>query len=230
MTSLVAACAVFFLIHTLISGTSLRFALTARIGEKAYRGIFSVVSLAAVVWMAMSYNAVSETGSKFLYYMGSAGHGIALLLVLLAFLFAVVGMTSRNPTAVEQEALLGEAEPATGIQRITRHPFLIGVVLWSVAHLLANGDLGSVIFFGTFLLVALAGMGGIDRKRARQDPEGWARYAAITSRTPFLAIAQGRNTLRIGEMGWWKIVAALVVYAVILYLHGWIFGVQVLSP
>ncbi|MBI1181798.1 MAG: NnrU family protein [Alphaproteobacteria bacterium] len=229
MTSLVAACALFFLIHSLIAGTGVRFAIAGRIGEKPYRGLFSVVSLGSLVWMAMSYNWVSETGSKLLWFFGYAGHGIAVILVLLAFLFAVVGMTSRNPTSVEQEGLLREPEPAKGIQRITRHPFLVGVVLWSTAHLIANGDLGSVIFFATFLLVALVGMANIDRKRARQDPEGWARFAAQTSRLPFLAIAQGRNRFSAAELGWWRILLAIVLYGVILYLHGWMFGVPVIA-
>jgi uncharacterized membrane protein len=73
-------------------------------------------------------------------------------------------------------------------------------------------------------------MANIDRKRAAGDPEGWARFAAKTSRIPFLAIIQGRNTLRIGEIGWGRIAAGLVVYGLILYFHGWIFGVDVMRP
>ncbi|MEN3976650.1 NnrU family protein [Emcibacter sp. SYSU 3D8] len=228
MTSLIAACALFLLIHSLISGTGLRATITDAIGEKTYRGIFSLVSLGAIVWMAMSYNAVSETGSRYLWNLGNAGHGIALLLVFLGLMFAVIGVATKNPTAMQQEGLLAADDPATGIVRITRHPFLVGVVLWAAAHLLANGDLGSLIFFGTFLLVSLIGMPNIDAKRARRDPEGWARFAARTSRTPFAAILKGRNSLKVAEIGWPKILAGLIVYAAILYFHGWIFGVDVL--
>lgn len=228
MTSLIAACALFFLIHSLISGTGLRGAIVGAIGEKVYRGLFSVTSLGAVVWMAMSYNDVSETGSRYLWNLGNAGHGIATLLVFFALVFVVVGVATKNPTAMQQEGLLAQEDPAKGIVRVTRHPFLVGVILWAIAHIVANGDLGSLIFFGAFLLVSLIGMANIDAKRQKRDPEGWAKFAAKTSRTPFVAIMQGRNSLRVGEIGWGKIGAGIVVYALILYFHGWIFGVDVL--
>ncbi|MGE0667928.1 MAG: NnrU family protein [Sphingomonadales bacterium] len=230
MTSLIAACALFFLIHAAISGTGLRDSLIRAMGEKPYRGVFSVISLGAVIWMAMSYNDVSEIGSKYLWHMGSAGHGIALLLVFFALVFAVVGIATKNPTAMQQEGLLAQDDPATGIVRVTRHPFLLGVSLWAAAHVIANGDLHSLIFFGTFLLVALVGMPNIDLKRQKRDPEGWAKFVAKTSRTPFLAIAQGRNTLKLGEIGWGKIAAGVVVFGLILYFHGWMFGVDVMQP
>ena len=230
MTSLIAACALFFLIHAAISGTGLRGVLTGAIGEKLYRGLFSLASLGAVVWMAMSYNHVSETGSKYLWNLGSAGHGIAMLLVFLGLLFAVIGIATKNPTAMQQEGLLAQDEPAQGMVRITRHPFLVGVSFWATAHIIANGDLHSLVFFGTFLLVALVGMPNIDAKRQKRDPEGWAKFAAKTSRTPFLAIIQGRNTLKLGEIGLIRIAAGVVVFALILTFHGWIFGVDVMRP
>jgi uncharacterized membrane protein len=228
MTSLAVACLLFFLIHSLVSATGVRGALIGALGDKVYRALFSIVSLVAIVWMARSYNAASEAGTEVLWVVPGAVHA-AMLLVLLAFLFAVVGVTTRSPTAMQQEALLRQDEPARGILRVTRHPFLVGVALWALGHLLGNGDVASVVFFGTFLLVALIGMPNIDRKRAKADPEGWARFAANTSRTPFLAIAQGRNRFSVAELGWWRIVLALVVYAAFLYFHGWIFGTPLMG-
>lgn len=228
MTSLIAACVLFFLIHALISGTGLRTRMIRATGESAYRAGFSIVSLGAVVWMAMSYNIVSETGSNLLWYILNIIHAI-MPVMLLALLFAVIGLTTRNPTSVQQEGLLKQGDPATGIVRVTRHPFLVGVALWAGAHLLANGDLASVIFFGTFLLVAIFGMPNIDRKRAKADPDGWAVFAARTSRVPFLAIIQGRNSFRLGELGWWRIALSGVVYATLLLAHGWLFGAPLLG-
>jgi uncharacterized membrane protein len=61
---------------------------------------------------------------------------------------------------------------------------------------LGNGDAASLLFFGAFLLTALAGMPSIDAKVAARDPEGWRHFAAATSILPFGAIASGRNRLR----------------------------------
>lgn len=70
--------------------------------------------------------------------------------MLVAFFFVVLAFTTPNPTAVGGEALLAQKEPAKGIQRITRHPFLWGVAVWSFTHLILNGDLASVIFLAAF--------------------------------------------------------------------------------
>jgi len=146
--------------------------------------------------------------------------------MLFAFFFVVLAFTSPNPTAVGGGALLTEKEPAKGIQRITRHPFLWGVALWSLCHLVLNGDVASVIFFGSFLIVAIAGPFSIDRKRKKAFGEAWNRFAALTSNVPFMAIIQGRNSLKIGELGWWPPVVAMVFYGLFLYFHKILFGVS----
>ncbi|MBF8254458.1 MAG: NnrU protein, partial [Deltaproteobacteria bacterium] len=89
-----------------------------------------------------------------------------------------------------------------------------------------NGDLGSVIFFGTFLVLALLGPASIDRKRKRIYGADWDRFAAVTSNVPFLAIAQGRNSLMIGELGWWRIILVVAVYGFFLHMHQVLFGVS----
>jgi hypothetical protein len=65
---------------------------------------------------------------------------------------------------------------------------------------LARGDASSVIFFGSFLLLAGAGTLAMDSGRSR-IPTGRASKA-VTSNIPFVAIAQGRNRIRLGEIGW----------------------------
>jgi uncharacterized membrane protein len=144
--------------------------------------------------------------------------------MLAAFFFVVLGLTSPNPTAVGGGALLTEKEPAQGIQRITRHPFLWGVALWSFTHLVLNGDLASVIFFGSFLILAVGGPFSIDRKRKKAFGDAWNRFARLTSNVPFMAILEGRNSLRIGELGWWRAVLAVVFYGSFLYFHQILFG------
>ncbi|RMF09496.1 MAG: hypothetical protein D6763_07720, partial [Alphaproteobacteria bacterium] len=121
---------------------------------------------------------------------------------------------------------LDSAEPARGILRVTRHPVMWGFVLWGVAHLLNNGDLKSVIFFGTFTVLALAGTRLIDAKRARTHGELWAAYVAKTSNLPFQAIIEGRNRFVFAEIGIWRTLAAVLVFGALLAGHEALFGVS----
>src|SRR5499426_3217106 len=95
-----------------------------------------------------------------------------------AALLVVIGLTTPNPTSVLQEGRLGQ--PPQGIVRITRHPFLTGVGLWALVHLIGNGDLASLVFFATWAIVALAGTVSIDGKRRRLLGAAWEPFAAQT--------------------------------------------------
>jgi uncharacterized membrane protein len=146
--------------------------------------------------------------------------------MLIAFFFVVFAFTAPNPTAVRGGSLLKEKEPARGIQRITRHPFLCGVALWSLTHLVFNGDLASLIFFGAFLILSLAGPASIDKKRKDLFGADWDRFAAVTSIIPFMAIIQARNSLQLGELGWWRLVLVVIVFGFFLQMHRYLFGVS----
>jgi uncharacterized membrane protein len=223
MLSLLAAAAFFVGIHIFVSGTSLRGAIVAGIGEKAFQAVFSLVSVLGLIWMSWAYAAAESVE---LLEQVAWLRPVTHLLTLLAFLFVAIGVATPSPTAVGGEAALSEDEPARGILRITRHPFLWGVAIWAVAHLLVNADLASLIFFGALLLLAIVGPFSIDAKRERRLGEAWTRFADSTSSVPFLAVSQGRNTLELAEIGWWRVAIALVLYAVFLGTHGWLFGVS----
>jgi uncharacterized membrane protein len=216
MTMLLAATAVFLATH-FVTSTPLRPVLVRAIGEWPYRGLYSLVALGGLVWMARAYgNAPSEplwTGLRLL--------PVALMPV--AFVLLICGY-SRNPTAIGAEKLLKSDEPARGMIRITRHPIMWAIMLWSAAHLAARGDLASAIFFGGFLLLAGAGTLTMD-SRKKADPD-WARFAAVTSNVPFVAIAQGRNHIVWREIGWARPLAGLALFAAFLAAHGWLFGAR----
>jgi uncharacterized membrane protein len=117
------------------------------------------------------------------------------------------------------------AQPPRGIQRVTRHPMLWSFVLWAGVHIIGNGDTAAIVFFGTLLLTALAGMPSIDAKLARRDPPLWQALAASTSIVPFVAIAQGRNRFVPREIGWLVVLIAVVAWGVVLHFHPFLFGV-----
>src|SRR5262249_1108477 len=116
------------------------------------------------------------------------------------------------------------AQPPRGIQRVTRHPMLWSFALWAAVHIIGNGDSAAIVFFGAFLVTALAGMPSIDAKLARRDPATWQALAAATSIVPFGAIVEGRNRSDPREMGWRVPLIGVVAWAVVLRLHPWLFG------
>jgi uncharacterized membrane protein len=206
---LVLATAVFLATH-FITSTPLRPALVSAMGEWPYRGAYSTIALITLVWMAWAYAGAPReqlwTGSREIPYV----------LMPLAFVLIACGYW-RNPTMVGADKLLKSEDPARGIIRITRHPIMWGLMLWAAAHIVARGDLKSLVFFGGFLLLALVGTLSMDaRKRANPD---WGRFAAVTSHVPFVAIAQGRNRLDLHEIGWLRPAIGLAVFFAVLAFH-----------
>jgi uncharacterized membrane protein len=100
------------------------------------------------------------------------------------------------------------------------------VGLWALVHLIANGDVASLVFFATWAVVALAGTVSIDRKRRRLLGAAWEPFAAQTSVVPFAAVAARRNRFRLREIGAWRWGIALVAYALMLGGHSHIIGVS----
>ncbi len=225
MINLLLACAYFLLIHFGVSGTRLRDALVARLGEGPYRGAFSLAALIGIMWMGYAY-ALAPLIDVWGRLPGL--RPIAFVVVFLAALFVVIGLASPNATSAGMEERLAQgAAGVRGITRITRHPFLWGVALWALMHLIVNGDLASVTLFGALLVLALGGTVSIDAKRRRRFGGQWQAFAALTSNVPFAAIASGRNRLgpALHEIGLVRPAIAIAVYVLIFALHGRVIGV-----
>ncbi len=218
MRNLLAACGFFLLIHFGVSGTRLRDSLVRRLGEKPYRGLFSLASLGGMAWLIAAYREAPyiATWGQWLAFRPAA-YG----LVFVAFLFAVIGLLTPSPTQVGMESRLDPAG-ARGMTRITRHPFLWGVALWSATHLLVNGDVASLVLFGSFLVLALGGTVSIDAKRRRRYGGTWRAFAAATSNVPFAALRRGSNRLApaLAQIGLWRPLMAIALFAIAFYLHG----------
>lgn len=220
MLNLVAASAYFLLIHFGVSGTRLRDALVARLGAGRYRGAFALASLLGIAWLIYAYRHAPGIP---LWGLLLGLRPAAYALVYISFLFVVVGISTPSPTRVGMESKLAQgSNMVRGIIRITRHPFLWGVSLWALTHLIVNGDLASLVLFGSLLILALGGTAAIDAKRRRVFGAQWAQFASASSNIPFAAITAGRNQLgpALVEIGVWRPLAATIVYAVAFYLHG----------
>jgi uncharacterized membrane protein len=221
MTELIAAAAFLLATHYGISSTPLRAWLVARLGERAYLGLYSLIALGAIVWLIGAYARAPYAP---LWPTPGWLAWVPLIVLPFALVLAVSGLSTLNPTAVGAPDTLGRAEPVRGIFRVTRHPFMWSVGLWAGAHIIANGDLAGLVLFATFGTLALLGTWLIDRKFALRRGADWQRFAAATSNLPFAAVLAGRQRLVLAEIGWWRIALALVVYVALLAAHPWLFG------
>jgi uncharacterized membrane protein len=209
MTMLVAATVAFLATH-FVTSTPLRPALVNAMGEWPYRGLYSLVAFVTLGWMIWAYVGAPRE------FLWSGARQIPYIVMPLAFVLITCGYW-RNPTMVGADKLLKSDDPARGIIRITRHPIMWGVMLWAVAHMLARGDLRSLVFFGGLLAVAAVGTLAMDRRK-RSNPD-WPRFAAMTSHIPFVAIAQHRNRLVWREIGWLRPAIGLAAFFAVLAFH-----------
>jgi uncharacterized membrane protein len=221
MVSVLLAALFFAGVHLGVAGTQQRDHAVVALGTVGYQITFSLASVAGLAWMVLAYKHAPHLAT---WGTPEWCKPFAVLLMLPAFLLAVIGVTTPNPTAIAQEGSV--SQPPQGIVRITRHPFLMGVAIWALVHVIANGDVASLVFFGTWAIVALAGTLSIDAKRRRLQGVAWKAFAAETSIMPFGAILAGRNHISWREIGLWRIAAALVAYTLMLAGHSHIIGVS----
>lgn len=215
----------FLLQHLGVTSSGLRGRLVAMIGEKAYIGVYSVVSIVLFVLLVRAYNAIVPTDLLWPTYDWLR---VIPLLVMPAALFLLIGgLVIRNPTTVGVVLNEGEEVPVTGVMRVSRHPVQSAILLWALSHLLVNGDAASLIFFGSIALVSGYGMLLIDRRKQEVFGPRWESFRHATSVLPFAAILSGRQTFSISEIGWLTPVLALVAFVALWWGHLWVSGVPV---
>jgi uncharacterized membrane protein len=159
---LIVGLALFFGVHLVPSVPELRARLVAIAGARPYSGLFALVSALGLVLIVLGYGSLQGLGrgNPQLWVPPAWAKHLTMLLMLPALILLVAAyIPSRLRTAV-------------------RHPMLAAVALWAFSHLLVNGDLASVLLFGSFLVYA-----GYDvisaNRRAAVGPLGKARGGLV---------------------------------------------------
>jgi uncharacterized membrane protein len=83
-----------------------------------------------------------------------------------------------------------------------------------------------MILFAGMTVLALGGAKAIDAKRDVTHEPAWEAGCDTTSYLPLAAIVSGKTRVSLGEIGWWRLALGLVLYVVLLAMHGWLFGVD----
>lgn len=228
MWNLALACAFFLCIHLMISGTVLKDQIISGIGRLAYYALFSLFSIAGLAWICFAYAfAVNDPLNAHLWDAPLFLKIIALVGNFIAFQLIVVGALSSSPTNLLATRHLPD-RAVHGVIRISRHPVLAGIGLWSVMHMLCNGNVASWVFFGSILGLCALGANNIDRKRVNATGEAYVSVKKRTSIIPFVAIIEGRTAFAAEELGAAKMLLAASLFSVFAVLHELLFNTRVL--
>ena len=153
--------------------------------ERRWKGIYSLVSLAGIALIIWGWHLYRPEAPE-VYAPPEWGRHVTPLLLLIAFILVAAANA-----------------PAGYIRHYLKHPFLTGTILWSLGHLLANGDLASLLLFGAFLVYSIVDLVAV-------IPRGDPAPTVVSPRSDVIAVVTGA-----------------VVFAVFgFWLHGWLFGVE----
>ncbi len=186
MTVLILGLIVFLGVHSLrIVAGPWRQRTIARIGENAWKGAYSLVSIAGFVLLVWGYGEARQQ-SAMLYDPPVFSRHIAALLMLLSFVLLAAAYMPHN----HFKERLG-------------HPMIVGVKVWAFAHLLANGRAADVLLFGAFLAWAVV---DFIAARRRDRAAGTVYPAGDEIRTVLTVVA--------GVMLWALFVAGLHLWLI----------------
>lgn len=204
--ALIASAAAFVGTHFALSHP-LRAPLVARLGERGFLGVYSLVALLTLG--ALGHVFAASPRGPWLFQPMASWAWIAGSVLTLVALVLLVGSFRGNPAMPMAEGQ-AEGKVPSGAFLVTRHPMMWGIALWAVAHVLVMPDLRTLVFMGALIVLALVGAHLQDRKKRRLDPS-WAGWEARTTYWPRLAAIP-----RAGVMNW--LVGALLWLGV-TYAH-----------
>lgn len=157
----------------------------ASLGENRWKGIVTVLLVLSIVLIVIGWRS---TRVDYVYSPPLYGSPVITALMFLSFL------------------LFAGASAPGNIKRFLRHPMLLGTIVWSIAHLLANGENRSIVLFGGIGLWALLSIILINRRDG-----AWEKPPAV-------GIAKDGMTLA----------GTIVIFAIVIFVHPWVFGAPAL--
>lgn len=212
---LAAALLVFLLTHSIPAIRPIRTRCVALLGERGYLATYSLLSITVIAWVVL---ALIDAPYVELWPMTVGAMWVTVALMIPATALVVFGLTTPNPLSIPIRPNAFKAD-SPGILSITRHPLLMGLALWSIAHIPPNGSLATVMMFGFAAAFSIAGMKILDARRRKAWGESdWLNKA---NRTALL----GWSWTALSFTDWrWALTFA--VYVGLLTVHPSVIGVS----
>ena len=197
LVPLVLGLVIFLGCHIVTRLPDVRAQLIARNGPKLYRALYSLVSLLGLALIAHGFMVYRASG---MIPVWDPPRWMPHLVSLLMWASMILLAAAYLPGKIKAKA---------------KHPMLLAVKIWATAHLLANGDLGSILLFGSFLAWAVYARIALKRAAAAENIPGQNLSGGD------LVAGSGRNDLIAIAIG----TLATVVF--VLWLHKFLIGVAI---
>jgi uncharacterized membrane protein len=227
MTSLAIACIlaiVFVVTHVGLAALPVRARLVDALGAAGFRWLFFAVAATSFSALVAFYADHRSAGPPGFALGTSAALRPALMALAVLGVVLMVASFATYGGGPYDVAGGGRSRGPRGLERVTRHPFFVGMALFAGAHALLATRL-----IGTVLMAALAGLaaGGAvhqDTKLLRLRGDSFAAYLAVTSNAPFVAIVGGRQRLAWDELPWAMLALGAAIAAALRTVHAEIFA------
>ena len=219
ITNLLLALSFFVLSHAVPALPGVKQGLIGRIGRLTYLSTYILMSLGAFTWLIWA----ALTAPTWQIWEPVEIHFIlALISMLLSCIALALGLMVANPFSLTVRQSGQDFIPAPSLSW-TRHPLLWALVLWSLGHILANGDTTGVLLFGTLGAFSVAYMPILDaRKRQAYGATSWNEMRRSAPLLPFggsTTPSFDRTTIRALALG-------LLLFVLLLTLHEPIIGIS----
>ncbi len=189
MSLLILGIIVFLAPHVLTTMRPTRDGLVQRYGLGPYKGAHSLVSIVGFVLIVIGFGQYREHGLIPVWFPPMWARHITITLMWFAF----VSLACMNPAP-------------SRIRGWLRHPMLVAIKIWALAHLLANGDLGGIVLFGALLAFAVFDRIAVKRRGDMGAPR-------VQAFTPADAV---------------NVVVGTIAYVAMIFLHPYLIGVSVM--
>lgn len=209
--------------HIGLTTGPVRGRLVRRLGEVGFSVLFSTVAAVGYATLVVRYAQLRFEGAPGFGLAAVEPARIALLAIaVVGVVFAVCGLVSypKSPVALFGQRIVGPR----GIERITRHPFFVGVGLLAATHALLATRLVGTVFFAGLALVSWLGAWHQDRKMLARRGERYGAFVADSSFVPFAAIVRGRQRLAWGDLPLGGIALGIVAAVLLRSAHPHLFA------
>jgi uncharacterized membrane protein len=183
--------------------------MVARLGEKGFQGVYSLVSFATLGWLVW---AMRRMGPEEFVWAAPDWAWFAASIIMLFASVLLVGSLIGNPALPGAPA---NAREPRGVFAITRHPMMWSFALWAVAHALVWPQPSVVILCFGIGLLALVGAAGQDAKKTKLQPDFWPGWRRKTGFVPFT----GPPPARAMWPGWGVLLGGVALWLAASWLH-----------